>query len=1304
MGLPCVDDAAHTTNDGEYMRRLTLTALCLGVLAAAITGGAFAAATNPNDLTPRLCRDGGGDWTRVVPVAVTNQTDADYVERVISLPIAGMKDASVVNAFPFVGELAQSLRVCDEQGVEVLFNVTRPDGSFVDKGEIPDGCFLSFPVTVPAGADATYYVFAGNPLAYPNPDRLDEFHKSTTNLDFESGSNAIPDGWIFDGTDAERVLRWVDESPYSGSKCVRCDVVKGLSPSWIAARQTQIAIIPGAKYRFSAYVHAENLDGKCGWYLHLGNRENNMLASPMMTISKPEFGWTRVEHEFTAPENVTLLDFGTVLYGTGTAWYDAASLVRLDAADDDATASLLPKGVSIGEELALTVPPTVGMTLDAFSLDSPIPAGARVATLRVNPNPEGGDRLIAFDLSTIETRWGRTLEDGDFTILDHNGRPVAVEYFQGKAFFSAELVPGARNLFTVYETDRSNIARRAIAPGRNVANQAFPGTMMQGTNAEQSTDEPGVHDGSLSLPQFILERNLLSDGDFENVGANLPDGVGSSFESWSHDAPEPGFSYSLVDAGIPELGSRSLRVETTNQAPRRWRGWRRRVKATPGQTYLIGYAVSCDSEDGSYDMFIHWRHSDGSLAKDAMASLGQPISGKTDWTVRASLRKATADAECAELHLTSQNYGVVSYDSVFILPIEEATAVEFSGGKAGVFQIPAVAKVFPDTTFSASAQEVSDQNPASCALALGEEETLQVAVRLPGEIGGATLRAAIDVSAPILEDGAALGAPDVFVVGNVLVDYPTNYYQSHEPATTRKFPTGTPACDGWIGLWPDPLIPVVTKDSPDHADAAAKRDAALAGFGDPKLWNDSQRLTIDAFDGKVAFRAGETRAIWLRFKTDAATRPGVYKGVLTLTPEEGGDATTVPYAVEVLSFTAPQTKVTGIYDARISHDYFGNGSRTEKLLRVEAKLLDRKLGSDKPIASLNISYDKATGTASADWTEYDAAVSRYFDERGGKAAYFPQGFYLFGWGNPPTEIEGEKPYPGEWPYDGADRALLRPEYKRAYQAKLKLFWEHLKAKGWADKCVLYISDEPFYSKPEIITQMKALCDMIHEVDPEIPIYSSTWVFVPEWLGYLDVWGVGHYGAVSAESLKKIHDAGSRVWWTTDGQMCLDTPLCAVERLLPYTCVAYGAEAYEFWGASWYTCNPFDSASHLYISQSDQPGVRYYVRYPSGDGYIFYPGELIGRPGEVIDSIRSEQAREGIEDAGWLVGLQQAIEKTPEDSPKRALAQAILDRALYYLPLDCGSGRYSSRYISDPKGFEGIRLDVGRALEMLQREE
>ena len=1254
----------------------------IAVLLSLCSQGLFAA--DLAAMSRGLCRSGGGDWTRVVRVVVTNDGFATDFQSSVSIPIVGERFSPSNAALPFVGERVESLRVCDATGAELLFNVRTASGDLLYKGAVPEGCSLTFPATVPANGEGEFFIFAGNDKAYPNYDVLEDARRAATNMDFETGEGAVPDGWRFDDGDAAHKMSWVQGGLKTGAKCVRCDVKEGAPATWIAARQSDVALEPGGKYRFTAWVRGEKVAGRVGWYLHMGNRQNRMIAAPMLDASREgDFDWTEVSQEFTAGEGVDLLEFGTVLYGTGRAWYDGARLERLD---DDADSKM--RIVAVTEEQTLTVPASVEAPRDA------IPADARVAKLRVETT-EGGARLVSLNLSSLETRWGRTLASGDFEIVGLKGERIAPEFFSGDAVFIVDLVPNASNfLWLVEKNDGKSSAAATKRADVATGAQAFPGTTLQTADATDSDKTPEDSGAPLDLPDFILAHNMLDDGGFEDVDPEtLKSPAGKDGLAWTCDEPEQGVEYSVFDSGIAALGSKSLRVSVAESATKEWRGWRRVVRVRPNQTYLMGYAVKTNSAAGSYDMYLHWLKEDRSLAKSGMDSLGRQTSGKTPWTLKSAVRRASSDAEFVEIHLTNQTYGTAEYDSVFILPVEIASVAALEGGARGVFQKPAVAKVFSDTTFTTDAR-VSVDNPATCALALDEEETLQIAIRLDEARAGEYRVAA---PAPTLRGASEqkLEAPEVFVVSNVLVDYPSNYYQDQADAIFRKFPSASPGCDGWIGMWPDPLIPVETT-----APSSARRDEASRAFGPIEQQNDSQRVAADGFAGALTLRADETRAVWLRFKTTPDTTPGVYEGTLELTRADG-EKISVPYETTVLNFLAPQTSIAAIYDARISHDYFGAGTRRDKLERVAEKLLERKLSPDKPVAEPTIRYDKETGQTTADWSEFDADATRYFDELGGKAAYFPNEFYLFGWGVPPKVVEGENPYPGEWPYDGADRSKLRPEYKKAYQAKLKLFWDHLKEKGWADKCVLYISDEPFYSKPEIIEQMKALCDMIHEVDPAIPIYSSVWVYVPEWLGYIDVWGVGHYGGVGEETLQTIYDAGGRVWWTTDGQMCLDTPLCAVERLLPYTCVRRGAEVYEFWGATWFTCNPFDSASHFYISQSDQPGVRYWVRYPNGDGYIFYPGELVGRPGEILDSIRSEQAREGIEDAGWLVGLRDAIEKeTAEGSAERTEARAILDRALDWLPLHCGSGRYSTRYIADPQAFERARLDVGLALEKL----
>ena len=106
-----------------------------------------------------------------------------------------------------------------------------------------------------------------------------------------------------------------------------------------------------------------------------------------------------------------------------------------------------------------------------------------------------------------------------------------------------------------------------------------------------------------------------------------------------------------------------------------------------------------------------------------------------------------------------------------------------------------------------------------------------------------------------------------------------------------------------------------------------------------------------------------------------------------------------------------------------------------------------------------------------------------------------------------------------------DRGRFTAEYRRVCQAALKLMMEHLRRKGWQDRFILYISDEPHTSVPGIKEQMIALCDMLHEAEPEVKIYASTWGYVPEWLGKLDVWGIGVQGQISEENLKSSATPG-----------------------------------------------------------------------------------------------------------------------------------------------------------------------------------
>ena len=403
------------------------------------------------------------------------------------------------------------------------------------------------------------------------------------------------------------------------------------------------------------------------------------------------------------------------------------------------------------------------------------------------------------------------------------------------------------------------------------------------------------------------------------------------------------------------------------------------------------------------------------------------------------------------------------------------------------------------------------------------------------------------------------------------------------------------------------------------------------------------------------------------------------------------------YMVRVWNFALPAVAETpAIYDLRLHSKWWKDDF--EGLDADGRRRLLWKFNSEKRICPDSLGGQPkftraADGTIKADFTEYDRLASEYFDEFHFPVSYTPGIFYCFGWAMPPKKFLGEDPYPGEWPYEGANRMQLRPEYKKAYQTALRLYWNHVKAKGWADKLVLYISDEPHFTRQEIKTQMIACCQMIHEVDPAIRIYSSTWRHCPEWNDSIDVWGVGHYGNFPVDEMKARAAAGKHIWFTTDGQMCLDTPYCAVERMLPHYCAAHHAEAYEFWGSTWLTYDPWKFGWHSYIPQSDTPGRHYFVRYPDGDGYLIYPG-VPGRFKGPVTSVRLEAARDGVEDFSYLKRLERLA---AGNDPRAERAKTLLAEFRALVTIPNAGGRYSTRILPEPEKIGILRRAAGDLL-------
>ena len=1169
----------------------------------------------------------GGLWQARFPVTLDNPGPAPLEGAPVALTVGDAPGQA-----PLAGARAEALRVTDAKGTQLLFGLWSPDqGSQFTTGAIPAGATLVLPAVCAANASTNCWVYFDNPQAWGLADFFEKRAFTDLNGDFEKGAKGQPGGWQASQATAQHRLSWSDQKPFSGTRCLKAETAPDAARSWFGFSRSDFAVVPGARCTIRVRVRAENVKGDAGWYVHVGDDQNPQRVNQTVRTGGGTFDWKEQAITFTVPEGATRLQTGSVLYGTGTAWYDAFSF-ETDRRPPQATARAgALERLTLAEQGAEAPWPAAKrgflsrLLAPQASPEWLYRLPVRVTNLRGEP---AGNLLAAADLNAA----ARGIAAPKF-LLTLNGAPLETCRLGDRLLFTCSVPP--RTSLTCYLYVGDTGARTAAAkPAASALGSDIPSDQILAERA-------GDTDAQAFAKLLNGPANLIQNPDFE-AGADAPD-------VWTHSADEAGVTFSPGSPG--GFGKRCARMTVPADAKETWRGWYQSVPVKPGHTYLYGAWLSCEKLAGSANLNAHLRTAKNGIADGGFLGAGAPISGDAPWTPMFGTVTMPASAATFQMHLTMNDRGTLKHDGAFLAECLIAEAGDpqtppMPAAELAAWPVDPVIKVFRETL------PAPRPAPFALSLAKNEEEALQLALRAGRDIPDLK----VEVEAPKSARGQSLAAFTVGWVGYVPIDHRTAYYNLKTPTWELKFPASTGSSDGWSGWWPDPIRPT-----------------------------DSGSLA-----------ANQTQAVWLSFRTTSETPAGVYTGRIRLT-SGGRTLKAKPFTVTVWNFALPKTpSCAAIYDLRLNAHWLADGTpadvQRERLMRFMAA---KKVSPDEVTADPTFSRD-AQGRITADFTAYDKAATVYFDELKFRTSYTPNFFYLFGWEHPPKNVLGEKPFEGEYPYKGADRTQLRQAYKDTYQACLRLYWEHVKAKGWADKLVLYISDEPFLTKKPIIDQMKTCCDMIHAVDPKIRIYSSTWRHCPDWNGYLNIWGAGHYGCFPVSEMQARKAAGESIWFTTDGQMCTDTPFCAVERLLPHYCFKYGAEAYEFWGVSWLTYDPWRFGWHSYIHQSSTPGESYYVRYPNGDGFLLYPGKPAGVDGPVT-TVRLEAARDGVEDFDYLTRLKQLAEKTGDAEAARLLADfgALLD-------IPNAGGRFSTKILPEPSRLADLRLRAGRALDRLSR--
>ncbi len=496
----------------------------------------------------------------------------------------------------------------------------------------------------------------------------------------------------------------------------------------------------------------------------------------------------------------------------------------------------------------------------------------------------------------------------------------------------------------------------------------------------------------------------------------------------------------------------------------RWIGWvSQPLPIQAGRRYLFGGRIRAAGEaDGAA---IH-AHLHGRTWPPLQYLATRPA-GTGGWTVTATTFLAPSGAVSMTVHLTANRPGRFAHADVLVAEVEAAVVTTLAVPDCRpvrglrVWTANPLVKVFRD-----------DPPPAAAAGALtarcvrGEAESLQIVA----SVGGRPRK--VRVSAEPLSGPSGGPAPVVEVrcVGYVPVDHPTAYYRAEPLPGARPVPTGAGVTDGWAGDWPDPLIPSAEADVAD----------------------------------------GENQPFWLTVRAGPDTLPGWYSGGIVVEADGQPPVRRLPMAVRVEALRLPPTpSLKVLLDLRTGPggDFgYGIGAAGTEARRAWLRFLaEHRVGIDRILP--DPVFQLQDGAVAIDAAAYEEEAAYCFDRLCMSAAYTPSVFYMFGWAHRPAARFGLEP--------------LTPDYEAAMKGALRASADRMQVRGWHNRFLHYISDEPHFDHGFVVQQMIRLCRMFHDSGAGLPIYSSTWRHCPAWDDALDVWGVGQYGCFQVEEMERL---------------------------------------------------------------------------------------------------------------------------------------------------------------------------------------
>lgn len=406
----------------------------------------------------------------------------------------------------------------------------------------------------------------------------------------------------------------------------------------------------------------------------------------------------------------------------------------------------------------------------------------------------------------------------------------------------------------------------------------------------------------------------------------------------------------------------------------------------------------------------------------------------------------------------------------------------------------------------------------------------------------------------------------------------------------------------------------ITRNSPLPEDVTVAQ--APASIPDP-FWEAAGRdIAADA-----------TQPLFIEIDVPRDAAPGRYAGTLRV-EWEGGSAE-LPLRLQVHDFEVPVERHQHVtnwftFPGVPWKDTVETGSEEYwDLARKFAEIIARHRQNifRHWLSWASFSYDPDDGF-SADWSRFDRWAEVFFD-----TGRFDR-----------MEIWGAGRRTGS--HAGLDTRIVMVDFavetpegvelstEEKFGGVLGLLEEHLQERGWADRAMIHVCDEPFQPS---VDSYREVADAVHEAAPSLKIIEA---IEAEGFGdSLDVWvpKLSHLNLWWENFREEREKRDMELWFYTCchpvgryPNRFLDQPLTAV-RALHWIEYLYDLDGYLHWGLNHYA--------------NDEPFTEEGLSgpHPLGDHAIMYPGE-----DGPMGSLRWSAMRDGLQDYEYLWVLEQRL--------------------------------------------------------------